>query len=104
MDWRHLSEGIKEGQLMPCYLERNRKQGLQDCDMENMYTFSGMKYKMCRNTYHLFYLIGSEDVFQRHVCYKDLGSYSLAPLENRVSQGIEIPLKEVEARVRKLLG
>lgn len=26
---------------------------------------SGMQYKICRNTYHMFYIIGSEDVFVR---------------------------------------
>lgn len=27
---------------------------------------SGMQYKICRDTYHMFYIIGTEDAFVRH--------------------------------------
>lgn len=28
---------------------------------------SGMQYKICRDTYHMFYIIGTEDAFVRHI-------------------------------------
>lgn len=28
---------------------------------------SGMQYKICRDTYHMFYIIGTEDAFVRHL-------------------------------------
>lgn len=32
---------------------------------EDIFVRSGMQYKICRNTYHMFYIIGTEDTFIR---------------------------------------
>jgi paired amphipathic helix protein Sin3a len=43
---------------------RNLKDKAQKID--NLTVKSGMQYKICRNTYHMFYIIGTEDTFIRH--------------------------------------
>lgn len=52
--------------LMPSnVLNRNLRPNVKIEQLSKAFVQSGMQYKICRNTYHMFYIIGSEDVFVR---------------------------------------
>jgi paired amphipathic helix protein Sin3a len=38
---------------------------------------SGLQYKICRDTYHMFYIIGTEDVFVRRCSSKHQNSVKM---------------------------
>ncbi|KAI8646658.1 hypothetical protein BD408DRAFT_380343 [Parasitella parasitica] len=64
IDWANETKGISQGSLTPRFLKRNLKyKGHQAKDIA---VRSGMQYKICRDTYHMFYIIGTEDAFVRH--------------------------------------
>jgi paired amphipathic helix protein Sin3a len=46
-------------------LFRNLRPNKKMDHLNKAFVQSGMQYKICRNTYHMFYIIGSEDVFVR---------------------------------------
>lgn len=33
---------------------------------QNTHVYSGLQYKICRDTYHMLYILDTEDVFVRH--------------------------------------
>lgn len=37
----------------------------EDAQQKNLFVQSGMQYKICRDTYHMFYIIGTEDILMR---------------------------------------
>jgi histone deacetylase complex regulatory component SIN3 len=45
----------------------NLRPNLHDKHLSKLFVRSGMQYKICRDTYHMFYIIGSEDIFMRPV-------------------------------------
>jgi hypothetical protein len=47
------------------YFYRNLRPNLHDKHLNKLFVRSGMQYKICRDTYHMFYIIGSEDIFMR---------------------------------------
>jgi paired amphipathic helix protein Sin3a len=55
--------------LTPRFLKRNLK--YKGHQAKNINVRSGMQYKICRDTYHMFYIIGTEDAFVRR-CEKPL--------------------------------
>jgi len=65
MDWVKTTEGIDESRLQPTFLKRNLRPNLHDKHLNKLFVRSGMQYKVCRDTYHMFYIIGSEDIFMR---------------------------------------
>ncbi|KAI9263846.1 hypothetical protein EDC94DRAFT_517900, partial [Helicostylum pulchrum] len=67
IDWANETKGVDQSLLTPRFLKRNIKcKGNQGKDIQ---VRSGMQYKICRDTYHMFYIIGTEDAFVRH-CMK----------------------------------
>lgn len=44
---------------------RNMKKCTDEEARSNIIVRSGMQYKICRDTYHMFYIIGTEDVYMR---------------------------------------
>ncbi|KAI7871818.1 hypothetical protein BDF14DRAFT_1759241 [Spinellus fusiger] len=101
MDWRHGSEGGNKRATTPSMLHRNLVQGIRACSLESIYTHSGLKYKLCRNTYHLFHLIGTEDVFIRQPP-ADTARCSLAALSARCERTLS-NVHAVEAQLRQRL-
>ncbi|CAO3579050.1 unnamed protein product [Absidia cylindrospora] len=68
IDWTNATKGINPSDLTPRFLKRNMKTPPGDGDgaqQQDIFVQSGMQYKICRDTYHLFYIIGSEDIFIR---------------------------------------
>ncbi|KAH8548948.1 hypothetical protein BGW37DRAFT_429996 [Umbelopsis sp. PMI_123] len=65
MDWVKTTEGIDESRLQTTFLKRNLRPNLHDKHLNKLFVRSGMQYKICRDTYHMFYIIGSEDIFMR---------------------------------------
>ncbi|PHZ14448.1 uncharacterized protein RHIMIDRAFT_249415 [Rhizopus microsporus ATCC 52813] len=64
IDWSKETKGIDQSLLTPRFLKRNlrKKEHLP----KDVTVHSGLQYKICRDTYHMFYIIGTEDVFVRH--------------------------------------
>ncbi|CEG72818.1 Putative Component of the Sin3p-Rpd3p histone deacetylase complex [Rhizopus microsporus] len=56
IDWEHDTPNVNRKLLNPSYLKRNIRHQSYSHRMR-----SNMQYKICRNTYHLFYVIGTED-------------------------------------------
>ncbi|KAG1146496.1 hypothetical protein G6F37_004665 [Rhizopus arrhizus] len=54
-DWEHETLGVDRKRVNTPFLKRN----IQQQPLYHMK--SNMEYKICRNTYHLFYVIGTED-------------------------------------------
>ncbi|KAH8550911.1 hypothetical protein BGW37DRAFT_426755 [Umbelopsis sp. PMI_123] len=65
MDWIKDTEGVNHIRLRQPYLQRNLRPNVKIEQLSKAFVQSGMQYKICRNTYHMFYIIGSEDVFVR---------------------------------------
>ncbi|KAI8381266.1 uncharacterized protein BYT42DRAFT_604256 [Radiomyces spectabilis] len=63
MNWSQVTEGIDTTQLTPVYLNRNLKS--KSSLSGPVYVHSKLQYKICQNSYHMFYIIGSEDGFMR---------------------------------------
>ncbi|KAI8374728.1 uncharacterized protein BYT42DRAFT_499846 [Radiomyces spectabilis] len=65
IDWANETKGIPQAQLTPRFLKRNLRDNVHDDRLKDILVQSGMQYKICRNTYHMFYIIGTEDTFMR---------------------------------------
>ena len=68
IDWANETKGIDQNKLTSRFLKRNL---LKEKDKKELSVKSGMQYKICRDTYHMFYIIGTEDTFVRH-CTKPM--------------------------------
>ncbi|KAL7332383.1 hypothetical protein PS15p_204433 [Mucor circinelloides] len=76
IDWANETKGINQESLTPRFLKRNLKhKGHQTKDIA---VRSGMQYKICRDTYHMFYIIGTEDAFVRHVSKPSIETATIA--------------------------
>lgn len=62
IDWLNETKGIDQEQLKPSFLRRNLmiKQKKQDTFVQPQ-----LRYKIQQESYHLYYIVGSEDVFYR---------------------------------------
>ena len=60
IDWEHDTPGVDRKAMHTPFLKRN----ISSHEEETL-NLSGMQYKICRNTYHMFYVVGKEDVFYR---------------------------------------
>ncbi|GAN02843.1 hypothetical protein MAM1_0029d02291 [Mucor ambiguus] len=65
IDWANETKGINQASLTPRFLKRNLKH--KGHQAKDIVVRSGMQYKICRDTYHMFYIIGTEDAFVRHL-------------------------------------
>ncbi|KAI8379519.1 uncharacterized protein BYT42DRAFT_329822 [Radiomyces spectabilis] len=63
MDWVHTTEGIDVSAMRPTFLRRNRCP--QDDHLNQIFVQSRLQYKICQDTYHMYYIVGSEDIFLR---------------------------------------
>ncbi|KAI9300775.1 hypothetical protein BJ944DRAFT_18484 [Cunninghamella echinulata] len=65
IDWANATTGVNPSDLTPRFLKRNMKKCTDEEARKNIIVRSGMQYKICRDTYHMFYIIGTEDVYMR---------------------------------------
>ncbi|KAI9009400.1 hypothetical protein CLU79DRAFT_775003 [Phycomyces nitens] len=63
MCWSYNTEGIDTKALRSSFLQRNMEVG--NMDLDNIYVRSQLQYKISQESYHMFYIIGSEDLFVR---------------------------------------
>ncbi|KAI7871546.1 hypothetical protein BDF14DRAFT_1873462 [Spinellus fusiger] len=94
IDWTKETEGILQSDLTPRFLRRNTHTKLEDKDLRRLHVHSRMQYKICRNTYHLFYIIGTEDTFAKFKAWLESGKGWCRDVENK---------EEAEAKVRRTL-
>ncbi|KAI8074057.1 hypothetical protein BC940DRAFT_324654 [Gongronella butleri] len=59
------TKGINQTLLTKRFLSRNRMRCNEDEARQHIHLRSGMQYKICHDTYHMFYINGTEDVFAR---------------------------------------
>ncbi|KAI9248768.1 hypothetical protein BY458DRAFT_494274 [Sporodiniella umbellata] len=60
--WEQATEGIEPSKLSRTFLNRNLCSKYGEKEALHL---SGLQYKICRDTFHMFYIIGSEDVYTR---------------------------------------
>ncbi|CAO3630909.1 unnamed protein product [Cunninghamella blakesleeana] len=65
IDWANATTGVNSSNLTSRFLKRNMKKCTDEEARSNIIVRSGMQYKICRDTYHMFYIIGTEDVYMR---------------------------------------
>ncbi|RCI02265.1 Transcriptional regulatory protein sin3, partial [Rhizopus stolonifer] len=63
MDWVNTTEGIDASSMKPTFLTRNLRP--QDEHLNKIFVRSRLQYKIDQDTYHMYYIVGSEDVFVR---------------------------------------
>lgn len=63
MDWVNTTEGIDTAQMKPTFLTRNLRP--QDEHLNKIFVRSKLQYKIDQNSYHMYYIVGSEDIFIR---------------------------------------
>ncbi|KAI8081365.1 uncharacterized protein BX664DRAFT_268933 [Halteromyces radiatus] len=61
IDWANATKGINTSDLTPRFLKSDEADDVR----QDIFVRSGMQYKICRDTYHMFYIIGTEDIFIR---------------------------------------
>ncbi|GAN05808.1 paired amphipathic helix protein Sin3a isoform 1 [Mucor ambiguus] len=65
VDWMHDTEGINKLLLKPSFLQRNlNSSSAQDTQLD-IHVKSQLRYKIQPKTYHMYYIIGSEDILHR---------------------------------------
>ncbi|KAG1465816.1 hypothetical protein G6F46_000726 [Rhizopus delemar] len=75
IDWAKETKGIDQSLLTQRFLKRNLKDYEQQ--PKGITVHSGLQYKICRDTYHMFYIIGTEDVFVRRCSSKHQNSVKM---------------------------
>lgn len=66
-DFNIPTEGVKQDRMQKRFMKRNLKEGEKDeknAD-DDSYMYQGMQYKISKDTYHMFYIIDTEDAFLR---------------------------------------
>ncbi|CAO3638075.1 unnamed protein product [Mucor fragilis] len=63
MDWVNTTEGIDASSMKPTFLTRNLRP--QDEHLNKIFVRSKLQYKIDQDTYHMYYIVGSEDIFVR---------------------------------------
>ncbi|RUS19702.1 hypothetical protein BC937DRAFT_87073 [Endogone sp. FLAS-F59071] len=72
MDWTKTTEGVDAKKTKPAFLKRNLPKSMSEEFTNNVIIHSGMQYKICKSTYHMFYISSSEDLFARPHARKTL--------------------------------
>lgn len=62
VNWTHDTKGIDKRQLKPSFLNRNLKP--QEKRL-SAFVKPELRYKIQQGSYHMYYIIGSEDIFVR---------------------------------------
>ncbi|KAL9551529.1 hypothetical protein MBANPS3_004226 [Mucor bainieri] len=66
VDWMHDTEGINKLLMKPSFLQRNLKSSSLAQDKQlDIHVKSQLRYKIQPKTYHMYYIIGSEDILHR---------------------------------------
>ncbi|KAI8645248.1 hypothetical protein BD408DRAFT_412043 [Parasitella parasitica] len=66
VDWMNDTEGINKLLLKPSFLSRNlRSSSLHDKQLDRIHVKSQLRYKIQPKTYHMYYIIGSEDILHK---------------------------------------
>jgi paired amphipathic helix protein Sin3a len=60
VNWLHPTRGIDQSLLKPSFLKRNLNQ-----DNNSAFVRSKLRYKIQQESYHMYYIVGSEDAFYR---------------------------------------
>ncbi|KAF7722709.1 Transcriptional regulatory protein sin3 [Apophysomyces ossiformis] len=63
MNWLQTTEGINAALMKPTFLRRSLRP--QDDHLNEIYVRSRLQYKIDQDTYHMYYIVGSEDIFIR---------------------------------------
>ncbi|KAG0953193.1 hypothetical protein G6F57_001621 [Rhizopus arrhizus] len=63
MDWVNTTDGVDPSQMKPSFLRRNLRP--QDEHLNRIFVRSKLQYKIDQSSYHMYYIVGSEDVFIR---------------------------------------
>lgn len=63
MDWVNTTEGIDASSMKPTFLTRNLRP--HDEHLNKIFVRSKLQYKIDQATYHMYYIVGSEDIFVR---------------------------------------
>ncbi|RCI05964.1 Transcriptional regulatory protein sin3 [Rhizopus stolonifer] len=63
MDWVNTTDGIDPSQMKSSFLRRNLRP--QDEHLNRIFVRSKLQYKIDQSSYHMYYIVGSEDVFVR---------------------------------------
>lgn len=63
MDWANSTDGIDTSKMQSSFLRRNWKP--HDRHLNKIFVRSRLQYKISQENYHMYYIIGSEDVFVR---------------------------------------
>ncbi|KAG1451440.1 hypothetical protein G6F56_008088 [Rhizopus delemar] len=104
IDWAKETKGIDQSLLTQRFLKRNLKKTEEQT--KDIVVHSGLQYKICNNTYHMFYIIGTEDVFVRRHSLKNqrtenMNSKWKSWLDSRWDENID--RSEAEEQVKRLL-
>ncbi|KAF7729345.1 Transcriptional regulatory protein sin3 [Apophysomyces ossiformis] len=67
-DWSSATIGVDQKDLTKTFLDRNMQRVVCELKDDTYYMYSGLRYKICRETYHLFKAIGTCDAFARQSC------------------------------------
>ncbi|EPB87360.1 hypothetical protein HMPREF1544_05885 [Mucor circinelloides 1006PhL] len=84
VDWMHDTEGINKLLLKPSFLQRNLKLSSAQDKQLNVHVKSQLRYKIQPKTYHMYYIIGSEDIL-----HKSATSTTTVTAEPEVEKRIE---------------
>lgn len=106
IDWEHDTPNVRHKDMRSTFLKRNISLNQQQQPSEKDIVHSDMQYKICRNTYHMFYVIGAEDAFIRS---KPTSSSSSLKIEDRKSLESWLNKKQphdvkLEEKMRSLLS
>ncbi|PHZ11183.1 uncharacterized protein RHIMIDRAFT_238626 [Rhizopus microsporus ATCC 52813] len=63
MDWLNVTDGIDLSKTKKSFLRRNLRP--QDEHLNRIFVRSKLQYKIDQSSYHMYYIVGSEDVFIR---------------------------------------
>jgi paired amphipathic helix protein Sin3a len=63
INWTNDTEGVDRSLLKPSFLRRNFKP--QDKHLQEIFVQSQLRYKIQQESYHMYYIVGSEDAFIR---------------------------------------
>lgn len=63
VNWMHDTKGINKTLMKPSFLNRNLKQEKRLSSA--LFVRPELRYKIQQESYHMYYIVGSEDVFYR---------------------------------------
>jgi paired amphipathic helix protein Sin3a len=64
VNWMHDTKGINKNLMKPSFLNKNLKQQ-EKRSSSALFVRPELRYKIQQESYHMYYIVGSEDVFYR---------------------------------------